>query len=176
MESVAILCPGPSLAELTADQLGRPDCIIAVNRAIDHPLAEGCDWWCAHDLWDPPLVLPKRAPLMGMVTCRAAISEGQAQYVPYPLADFGASRYAEPVRITTSAAIYWAAELIAKYGPPHGSIRLYGCDMRGTTHYDGAATSWNDTDWRLARACLRTAIERVPFFVWGVPFCVWGES
>lgn len=76
MHEIAILNPGPSLACLTA--LGRCNSIIAVNTAMDHPLAARADWWCAHDLWSPPKhILPRQAPRLGMVTSGAAITEGQ---------------------------------------------------------------------------------------------------
>jgi glycosyltransferase involved in cell wall biosynthesis len=172
METVAILCPGPSLANLTAEALGHPSLIIAVNFAMDHPLAKWCDYWCAHDLWAPPLKLPRQAPEIGMVTCRAAIAEGQADHVPYPLFDFRKSRFAEPVRISTSAAIYWAAEFLAT--DPHkkfGTIALHGCDMKGNYHFDGSHDPlWSDQEWDLAKACLRKAIDAVPFRVTGAPW------
>lgn len=169
MDEVAILCPGPSLANLTAERLGKPRAIIAVNSAMDHPLAAGCDYWCAHDLWAPPLVLPKQAPRMGMVTCWAAIQEGQAKYVPYRLINFLGSRYASPVRITTSAAIYWAAEILARMD--HGTIRMHGCDMRGTGHWDGRDDPhWTDAEWKLARADMQQAMDSIPFDVEGTPW------
>ena len=78
----AILCPGPSLARLTGPP--QADVLLAVNTAMDSPAAEGAQWWCCHDLWTPPRKLPQRQPL-ACCTSPAAIAEGQAKYVPWPL-------------------------------------------------------------------------------------------
>jgi hypothetical protein len=170
---IAILCAGPSLRNLTRADIGSPVEIIAVNTAIDAPAAEGCDWWCAHDLWAPPLVLPLRVPRLGMVTCGAAIAEGQADHVPYPLYDFRRVEFSEPVRVTPSAAIYWAAWRLMRLGlfGNGGMIKLYGCDMQGTEHWDGAHDMiWNDEEWDLARACMRKAINASGVQVEGAPW------
>lgn len=172
MAKIAILCPGPSLSRLTKEQLGSPEVIIAVNSALDHPLAEGCDWWCAHDIWEPPLVLPKRVPRQGMVTCWAAIRDGQARHVPYPLVEFTTSRYAVPVRISTSAAVFWAAELLARMGG-EGRIHMLGCEMEGTGHWEGTEDPlWTPDNWMLARKCLMRAVDAIPFPVWGIPWTI----
>lgn len=164
-----ILCPGPSLAALTAERLGRPDVLLAVNTALDHPLAAGCAWWCGLDLWTPPNVLPRRAPTLGMVTCAAAISEGQATWVPYPLHDFRSAANSAPVRVTPSAAVYWAAELIRRSGGL-GRIVLHGSEMRGTGHWNGVEDPhWMPGEWDLARADLRAAITAVGLPVEGAP-------
>lgn len=164
---IAILCPGPSLVYLTSEQMGKPDEIIAINTAMSHPLAAMADWWCAHDLWTSPL--PKYVPRMGMVTCRAAIDQGQADLVRMPLFDFRRARISDSVRISTSAAIYWAADRIAERGG-NGHIQLHGCDMAGTSHWDGVDDpGWTNEQWALARADLRRAIDAIPYRVLGAP-------
>lgn len=177
--TVVILCPGPSLKGLTRADIGDPLEIIAVNSALDAPAAEGCDWWCAHDLWKPPLVLPTRAPRKGMVTCGAAIRDGQANYVPYPLHDFGRVEFAEPVRVSTSMAVYWATWRLMclgyyNYGKEWakcGRIRLYGCDMKGTGHWNDVDDHlWTDDQWSQARDCLRKAVSICGVHVEGLPW------
>lgn len=169
----AVLCPGPSLARLTSPPPA--DIRLAVNTALDSPAAEGTHWWVAHDLWrdepgkrpQPPL--PKRAPLCGVATCWAAIQQGQAECVPWrPLVCFQTGRFSEPVRVTSSAAVMWAAELIARTGQP-GVIRVYGSDMAGGGHFDNP-NDRTTQDWVLARACMRRAVSLVPYPVEGLPW------
>lgn len=164
MDAVILAC-GPSLADAP---LAFPGCeILAVNGAMDHDSAHGAHWWVAHDLWTGPL--PIRKPRRGMVTSWAAITEGQDRMVPgVDLIDFRQSRFADAVRISTSAAIYWAAELMARDGEG-GSIIVYGSEMQGDRHWDGSEAG-NYDDWSLARADVRRAISRIPYTVRGIPW------
>jgi hypothetical protein len=173
MITAIVLCPGPTLAHLTEPPAA--DIRLAVNTAIDSPAAAGTHWWVAHDLWRsengltvPPL--PKRAPLCGVATCWAAIQQGQADCVPWrPLVCFQTGRFSRPIRVSSSAAVMWAAELIARTGQP-GIIRVYGSEMAGGGHYDGGQDQPPDQDWNLARACMRQTVALVPYPVEGLPW------
>ncbi len=149
----AIVCPGPSLRANRRWEYGRVDVLLAVNRAMDHAMCNGADYWVALDLWHDPaipeLVLPWQAPLDGMVTSQAAIDEGQAAHVPWRLQRFDQHPKARPVSTTLPGALWWAAHLGAS------EAKLYGCDMVGDRDsmgihlLDCAASRWE----REAREC-----------------------
>lgn len=135
-----ILCPGPSLARLA--ELPAHDVLLAVNTALSHPLAAGADWWVALDVWRKPL--PAHRPRSGMVTCQAAIDEGQAELVPYPLIDYRQHRRARAVATTLPAALWWAAHLGAD------EVEVLGCDMTPAPDFLGEE-GWNRGVDRWAR-------------------------
>lgn len=127
MTRCAILCPGPSLANV--NELAGEDVVMAINYAMNHRLAEGAAWWVAMDLWLQPL--PDHRPREGMVTCSAAIEEGQAKLVPYHLVNFRQHPLCRGVATTLPAALWWAAHLGMR------AAKLYGCDMAGTRDFRG---------------------------------------
>lgn len=119
---VAILCPGPSLAEHRAID-GPTDIVLAVNTALNHPIADNTvDWWVALDVQNR-YPLPTKRPLHGLVTTQAAIDEGQSQHVPYPLYPLNHYRAWRPTATTLPSAIQFAGILGAE------EVQLYGCDM-----------------------------------------------
>lgn len=142
-----ILCPGPSLAAITA--LPPHDVLLAVNRAMDHALAKTAAWWVALDLWG--WKLPLHVPTEGMVTSRAAISEGQAEQVPYRLEPFDQHPRAIATATTLPAALWWAVHLGAT------EAELVGCDLAGTRDFLGSEGSKRDTErWdRERHECIR---------------------
>jgi hypothetical protein len=129
---VDVLCPGPSLAKLFALPIRSHQeerVVMAINHAMSHECAISADWWVALDLWNVPL--PRYAPRRGLVTSSAAIEEGQAERVPYPLYDFRRHPRSRPTATTLPAALWWAVALGAT------EACLHGCDLVGTSDFLG---------------------------------------
>lgn len=126
---VAILCPGPSLAQHSLLEYETQH-VLAVNTALNHPLAAIADWWVALDVQNLH-PLPTHRPLHGLITTQAAIDEGQAQHVPYPLYPLNHYREWRPTATTLPSAIQFAGILEATI------VNLYGCDMTETHDFLG---------------------------------------
>jgi hypothetical protein len=157
-----ILCPGPSLARVTA--LDHPSWVLlAINDAMNHPLAAHATWWCALDLWTKPL--PRHAPMGGMVTSWVAIEEGQARLVPYPCSRFDQHPKARGTATTLPAALWWCAFLGAS------EVQLVGCDMAGTANYSGEHNpeGRHAQRWRLERDEIETVQRVTGMVIHGLP-------
>jgi hypothetical protein len=143
--------------------LAGEDVVMAINYAMDHRLAEGAAWWVAMDLWQQPL--PKHRPREGMVTCSAAIEEGQAKLVPYHLVNFRQHPLCRGVSTTLPAALWWAAHLGAR------SVRLYGCDLAGDRDYRGDQNPIGRTPdrWEKERQQCREVAELTGLHIEGMP-------
>ncbi len=156
--TVAILCPGPSLAQVSL--LSHPDIVLAINYAMNAPFV--IDWWVALDLW--AFELPKRRPRAGMVTSSGAIAEGQAKRVPWPLIDFRQNPRAQGTATTLPAALWWADFLGAKH------VRLYGCDMKGTSDFEGRGGGQRGEDrWALEKRECREVLAITGMECEGLP-------
>jgi hypothetical protein len=163
---VAILAPGPSLVTLT--ELPRPyHFLLAVNRAMDHPLGRVVDYWIALDAWTtpPPLHLPR----FGMVTHPDAIAAGQANLVPCPLFDYlalhpRAGRYLDPTLHTMPAALWWADHLGAH------EVDVFGCDWAGEEDFRGVVGAGRSPDrWANERRACARVVEVTEMTVTGLP-------
>lgn len=156
-----ILCPGPSLARAT--ELPPHDVLLAINLAMNHPLAAGADWWVALDRWRREL--PVQAPRCGMVTSSAAIAEGQADDVPWPLYDAIASAKVKATATSMPAALWWAWHCGAT------SIELIGCDMQGLEDFRGVSEPGRTEDrWTRERREVLRMVERTGVELKGLPW------
>lgn len=127
--TAAILCPGPSLANLQA--LPPCDVSIAVNRAA---LRFACDWWAALDhplfraidaqVMGSPLLLTRREDRKRHSTRAGIDTETLEAWLPHMPTRWGL--------FSMTAAMVLAASLGAK------RIDIYGCDWAiGAADFDG---------------------------------------
>lgn len=128
--TTAILCPGPSLAELPAEL--KVDRVIGVNRAV---LKYPCTWWAALDWQVVDEVGPACDALLTMRASAESLarrqklpehvveSESLFEYLPPPAT--GWTRY------SMTTAIVFAASLGSTL------IELYGFDATNATDWDG---------------------------------------
>lgn len=149
--TAVVLCPGPSLARLTAAPAA--DLTIGVNRATT---AFACDVWAALDY---PLIRDQHAAVIGTpaLLTRAQTWTDIGRHLPLALAGTAdALRGAFPVagcawdRFTATTAIVYAASAGAT------RIDVYGADMAGTAGFDAADAGEN-------RDAGRWGAERVIF-------------
>jgi hypothetical protein len=134
MRSAAVLCPGPSLANVRAADLIEYDALLGVNRAVERA---ACQWWVALDAHTFGFTRPVNRPVL--VTSRGTYRSLRArtpELADWPWLD---CRWVDPIgqhvvrwrKTSMTTAIVLAAELGAK------RIDVYGCDWDGEADWDG---------------------------------------
>lgn len=168
IQSVAVVCPGPSLRDLRVGEINMDqyDRVICVNRAAAFMK---CDIWAVQDqdAFDPTIEqLPKGSNPRLLTSCNlhAYASKDNKwrfhwlmtqklrfdwdQVVPIPWFDF-----------TATNAIVWA--LFEEWA---GLIDIYGCDLRGQDDWDNRQTEKahkcrNENRWERERKIIQEMLE-----------------
>lgn len=150
----SVLSPGPSLARVTpadvADTL-----TIGVNRA---PLMHHCDWWAFGDnrIFGEPEYQPGYP--IKMFTCAESKRRlGLVDCLTYEELFNNYTPSALWMIYTMNAALVLAASQGAK------TIRLYGCDWKGTEDFDGHKYTFKGEEADITRTPKRWENERRMF-------------
>ena len=133
--SAAVLCPGPSLAQVTPATLAPYPCLLGVNRGVEvHP----CHWWSALDGHtytftrpvNRPVLVCSRGTYLGLRRPRPELADWP--WLDCRWIDAAGGLHAVPWRKTSmTTAIVLAAELGA------ARVDVYGCDWDGEADWDG---------------------------------------
>lgn len=146
---VSVLSPGPSLANVTREDLS-DSLIIGVNRAVHHLR---CDWWCFGDdrmyrtyKPDYPVEITTNEEMRRRLKLEVAVT-WESLYPSY-------SPETRWYQFSFTAAIAIAASLGAT------QVNVYGCDWAGASDFDGHRYTFKDEEAEKTRTPDRWERER----------------